>query len=133
MKPTLLLLLSVLLLISCQKEKDDPVPQPNILNNTTWVITRYDTENNTSVFPNDTLRFLNEDEYTINNSTSRLYSMGIVMNSNDKTLTLYDCTTFGGTYTGRVLSTVVEDGEINNTEFTELYGSDSLRVWMEIN
>ena len=131
MKRTLLLSLSTLLLFSCQKDKEDPVAQPNILKNTTWVITRYDTKNNTSVFPDDTLYFINTDSYTINGGIERRYTLGIVMNSNDKALTLYDHTTFGGTYTGRILSTVVEDGEINNSEFTELYGSDSVKVWME--
>ena len=53
------------------------------------------------------------------------------MNEDKHTLTLYNCTTFGGTYTGRVLSTFVEDGEISNTEFTEVYGDDTLRVWID--
>jgi hypothetical protein len=126
----ILILLSITLLFSCKKQ-DTEVTQNEKLVDTKWVITRYDTQNNTTVNPNDTLHFTDTDSYTINGGTERDYTLGIVMNEDKHTLTLYDCTTFGGTYTGRVLSTFVDDGEINNTEFTELYGNDSLRVWIE--
>jgi hypothetical protein len=126
----LLILLSITLLFSCTKQS--PQPNPNTqLENTTWVITRYDTQNNTTVNPNDTLHFTTTNEYTINGGTERRYTLGVVMNEDKYTLTLYDCTTFGGTYTGRVLSTFVEDGEINNSEFVEVYGNDTVRVWVE--
>jgi len=123
----LLILLSITLLISCTKQ-DVNITQNEKLVDTKWVITRYDTQNNTTVTPNDTLHFVDTDSYTINSGTERRYTLGVVMYENRYTLTLYDCTVFGGTYTGRVLSTFVDDGEINNTEFTELYGNDSLRV-----
>jgi hypothetical protein len=128
----LLILLSIPPLISCAKQSPQPNPISQ-LETTTWVITRYDTQNNTTVNPNDTLHFVDTDNYTLNGGTERRYKIGIVMNSDKYTLTLYDCTTFGGTYTGRVLSTFVDDGEISNSEFVELYGSDSLRVWIEKN
>jgi hypothetical protein len=126
----LLILLSITLLISCTKQ-DVNITQNEKLVDTKWVITRYDTQNNTTVNPNDTLHFTDTDSYTINSGTERNYTLGIVMYENRYTLTLYDCTVFGGTYTGRVLNTFVDDGEISNSEFTELYGSDSLRVYVQ--
>jgi hypothetical protein len=126
----LLVLLSITLLLSCTKQTVH-INQNKKLVDTKWVITRYDTQNNTTVTPKDTLHFVDTDEYTVNGGTERRYTLGVVMYENKHTLTFYDCTTLGGTYTGRVLSTFVDDGEISNSEFVELYGSDSLRVWIE--
>ena len=127
----LLILLSIIQLITSCAKQDTEITQNVKLVDTKWIITRYDTQNNTTVNPNDTLHFTDTDSYTINGGGERSYTLGIVMNENKQTLTLYDCTTFGGTYTGRVLSTFVDDGEINNTEFTQLYSNDSLRVWIK--
>ena len=53
-------------------------------------------------------------------------------NVNKSSLTLYDLTTLGGDYSGEVLTQGLSDGEINNTDFTDIWdGENQYSVWIK--
>lgn len=100
-----------------------PSQDKSELEGTTWVITKF-INNFATQFPNDTLRF-NSHRYTINGGAQRNYNLTGGFGNNMSTLTLYGCTTFGGDYSGMVLKSFIEDREINNTTFEELFNANN--------
>lgn len=102
----------------------------NELVGTTWVLTKYVTSFATT-YPNDTLRFTSNTQYTINNGAVRNYQLTTSVASTNKTLSLYYFYPFGGShYSAEVGATFVADGQINNAEFTNIQNTtDLLKAW----
>jgi hypothetical protein len=104
----------------------------NELVGTKWVITRYNIGANT-IYPNDTLHFFNNINYSINGVTTpyRTYLIYSLVGSPYKSLTLNDCSTLNGSFSGDVLPSFIFDNEINGVEFTNNFNSNSIvTVWL---
>ncbi len=103
---------------------------PNALIGTQWVLTKFVSGFSTS-FPNDTLKFVGQATYTINNGSILPYQLTVGVASTNKTLTLYFFTPFGGShYSGQVGFNFIVDGVINNSEFYNIQNSTSkIRAW----
>jgi len=103
----------------------------NNLTGTKWVVTKY-IQNFVTTYVNDTLDFISQTQYKINNSTTRNYSLSNIVGSNMKSLSLYSFTTLGGDWSGQVQSTFINDWVINNSLFTNMFNSNSpeTRVWV---
>lgn len=139
MKKCILPLAVSLIFVGCQKE--DPVSSNNNydftttlseLSGSTWVITRYDVSTNATLFyPDDTLYFLTDTTYHINNLPVRSYHL--YQTPSRTFLSLYNCSSLGGSFRGQLSVTEVQDGFIYNTQFDELFvgGNNSITVWME--
>ena len=109
----------------------DPDPSTT-LSGTKWVITRYNNGLSGNTYPNDTLHFFSYTEYTINGGVPRPYTISNVVGNNMKSLSLYSLTTLGGDYSGQVMSTFMSDGQINNTEFHDVFNvNNRVTVWIE--
>lgn len=102
------------------------------VSNSSWIITRVDyTQTNTSVSVQDTLSFVSDTKYTINNGDERNYTL-VDNNHNQLRLDLNDCTTLGGNYAAYVNEDLIRDGELNGTVFFRTIGNENdLIVWME--
>lgn len=95
----------------------------NDLVGTTWVLTEYRVNYSTK-YPKDTIRFIDNTHYTIQNGTQRTYSLSSGVASTNKTLTFNLFYPFGGSnYSGEVGGTFVTDMVINNAQFTDLQNS----------
>jgi hypothetical protein len=90
------------------------------LTGTTWVVTKY-IQNLQTIYTNDTLDFVTDNTYTINGSQERTYLLSEQVISNMRTLSLYQFTTLGGDWEGRIQPTFLQDGEINNADFNDLF------------
>jgi hypothetical protein len=102
----------------------------NPLIGTKWVLTKMVSAFATE-YPNDTITFVDNDDYTYNTSAVRPYSLSVLPSSTNFELTLYYFAPFGGShYGGQVGQFFVEDGEINNAEFINLQDeSATIRAW----
>ena len=110
---------------------DNVVETPIDFEGSQWIITRYD-EGVTPYFPQDTLTFLSKVAYTINGGGANTYSLSNVMGNNLSNLTLYDCSTLGGNYSGSFSISFIEAGEINNITMNGIFGTGgSVQVWLE--
>lgn len=139
MKNNITFLVSVLLIFvtlnSCKKngislESEDVTSE---IVGSKWVITRYDnTLTNQSFFPNDTLHFTTQNEYTVNNGSTSDYSYVeyVDLYANSRVLTLENCAVFGGTYSTSLTSDLIMEDEIGNLLFNAVNGND-LIVWLE--
>lgn len=108
----------------------DPDPS-TVLTGTKWVIVRYNNGLSGNVYPNDTLDFISDTEYTINGGLPRSYTISNVVGNNMKSLSLYSLTTLGGDYSGQVMSTFITDGVINNTEFHDIFNvNNRVTTWI---
>ena len=102
----------------------------NNLKGTKWVITKYISDL-TTVNLNDTITFLSYNAYNVKGFAQRNYSLSNINGNGMKTLILYDCATLGGSYSGDVLANFIEDGEINNALFKNLYNNKTIKLWMK--
>lgn len=95
----------------------------NDLVGTTWVLTEYRVNYSTK-YPKDTIRFIDNTHYTIQNGVQRTYSLASGVASTNKSLSFNLFYPFGGSnYSGQVGGTFVSDGVINNAEFKDLQNS----------
>jgi hypothetical protein len=109
----------------------EPIPGNQSLVGTSWVITRYD-EGVTPYYPNDTINFISTLSYDINGGTPLNYSLSNNTGNNLYNLTLYECVTFGGNYSGQVGLTFIDYGILNNLQMNGIFGTNgSINVWME--
>lgn len=107
------------------------VPGHLQLTGTSWVITRYD-NGMTPVYPNDTINFNSGVSYDINGLNPNTYSLSNNTGNNLYNLTLYECVTFNGNYSGQVGLSFIDNGELNNLTMNGIFGtSGSINVWME--
>ncbi len=102
----------------------------NDLVGTKWVLTKYVSAFATE-YPYDTLDFVSANTYTLNGGAVRTYQLSSIPASTNYSLGLYFFFPFGGShYSGDVGGMFVQDGEINNTEFTDNQNSSStIRAW----
>ena len=105
-------------------------PQNNELFGTTWVLTKVVSAFATS-YPNDTIKFVSNTNYTLNNGAVRPYQLSSSAGSTNKTLALYYFAPFGGShYSAQVGFYFVSDGFINNAEFNNIQNSTTtIRAW----
>jgi len=109
----------------------EPLPGHLQLGGTSWVITRYD-NGMTPTYPNDTLNFISGVTYDINGGNINTYSFSNNTGNNLYNLTLYECPTLGGNYSGQVGLSFIDVGELNNLTMNGIFGtSGSINVWLE--
>lgn len=90
----------------------------NVAVGTTWVLTYLQVGFSTPPLPIDTIRFISNTSYTINNGGAKPYTLTAGVATSSKALTLNYHYPFGsGNYVGQVSSTFVTDGVILNCEF----------------
>jgi hypothetical protein len=100
---------------------------------TKWLVSKYlDGTGGSNATPTtDVLEFISTNQYTINGGSPRNYTLSGILGNNYSNLTLYGFTTLGGDYSGQVLRSFVEDGEINAAKFVDIFGSNRDKtVWM---
>jgi hypothetical protein len=107
------------------------------LSQTQWVITRYDnTLTNASETPMDTIHFLSDRTYRINQGTVGDYLYGINLTyaiegyESTPILRLDNCVTFGGTYSAQIKQVSIKDGELNNQLFNTT-DDNQIVAWLE--
>lgn len=107
-------------------------PVINVLSGTNWVLVKY-----MSVFatqtPNDTIHFVSNNKYRMNSQTNeQQYSLSSLVGSTNYSLELDFFMSFGGShYNGQVGQNFVQDGQINNTIFTDFYGNTKIKAWFK--
>lgn len=106
--------------------------QTNPLVGTRWVLTKVVTSFATE-YPNDTIDFVSNTNYTLNNGAVRPYQLNSLASSTNWDLSLYYFAPFGGSqYSAQVGYYFVDDGEINNAEFEDIQNpSSTIRAWFE--
>jgi len=103
----------------------------NDLIGTTWVLTKIVSAFATE-YPNDTIYFLDNTHYTLNNGAVRNYQFSSLPSSSNFDLSLYYFAPFGGShYSGQVGQYFIDDGEINNVEFIDIQNPSTItRAWL---
>ena len=87
---------------------------------TTWVLTYFKPLGAFPPLPIDTIMFIDNQNYTINNGAVRLYNItsGVLSSYN---ITLYNHFPFGsGNYSAQISNTFVSDGVILNANFNDI-------------
>jgi hypothetical protein len=104
--------------------------QGNDLVGTKWVLTKV-MSGFATTYPNDTIAFVSNTNYTCNNNAVRPYQITAGVASTNKTLSLYYFYPFGGShYSGEVGQFFVTDGVINNCEFMNIQNTTStVKAW----
>ena len=98
---------------------------------TKWVVVRYNNGLSGNVYPNDTLDFITDNTYTINNGSPKNYTISNVTGNNNKSLSLYSFSTIGGDYAGQIMGSYLTDGQINNAQFHDLFNvNNTVTIWM---
>ena len=93
----------------------------NPLVGTKWLLTEYRVGFGPIQHPNDTLLFINNDIYTINNGSAKSYRLSSLPMTTSYELTLFYFYPFGsGHYSAKVDKYFVENQQINNAIFTDL-------------
>ena len=130
MKTLLFIFIIIFLLFGCKKTPIEPIagvtPEivikpTNEIVGTRWLLVEY---RNTSYIGStksyDTISFINNTEYKINNGVPRTYNLSTLVGSTNKSLQLNFFTPFGGSnYSGSVGHYFVIDGVINACLFTD--------------
>jgi len=106
-------------------------PTSNELVGTTWVLTKVVTAFSTS-YPNDTIRFVSNNNYTLNNGAVRPYQLTAGVASTNKTLSLYYFQPFGGShYSAQVGFYFVSDAAISQAEFHNIQNTtNTVIAWL---
>jgi len=104
--------------------------QTNPLVGTRWVLTKVVSAFATE-YPNDTIEFTSSDDYVLNQNEQRPYTLSLLPSSTNYELTLKYFMPFGGShYSANVGYYFVDDGQINNAEFTNIQNTTStIRAW----
>jgi hypothetical protein len=103
----------------------------NGLVGTKWVLTQY-YDGFANVYPKDTLHFINNYQYTINNGTMLRYSLSNIVGNNNSDFTLYGLTTIGGDFSAQVPSSFTSTGELNSVKFKDVWKvQNDKTVWLE--
>lgn len=104
----------------------------NKINGTKWVLTKMVTSFATE-YPNDTLEFISNTQYTINGGIIRNYQLASIPSSTNYDLSLYYMSTFGGShYSANIGYYFADDGEIENVEFHNIQNTTStIRAWFK--
>ena len=133
MSKNLFIFFLFILLVSCNKEStEDQLQKKNtLLQNSSWLFSKYTTENGVLIYQNDTILFTESEKYSVNNGSIKAYE--IVENGMSYySLDLKSFPSLGGDWFAKLPHSFFEDGEINNTKFIKTYnGGDTVKVWME--
>jgi hypothetical protein len=102
------------------------------LQGTQWVLTKLVTAFSTE-YPDDTITFVSQTQYTINGGAARSYQLSNIPASTNYELSLYYFAPFGGShYSAQVGYYFIDDGAINNAEFEDIQNqSTTIRAWFE--
>lgn len=102
----------------------------NDLVGTQWVLIKMVSSFATE-YPNDTISFTSNTEFTLNGGAVRPYQLNSIPSSTNYDLSLYYFAPFGGShYSGQVGFYFVDDAEINNVEFQDIQNSaTTIRAW----
>lgn len=102
----------------------------NELIGTEWVLTKV-VSSFASEYPNDTIKFVDNTHYTLNDGAVRNYQLSNITGSTNKDLSLYFFAPFGGShYSGQLGMYFSEDGKINNVEFEDINNSTTtIKAW----
>ena len=105
-------------------------PTINELIGTSWILTKV-ISGFASSTPNDTIKFVDNTNYTINSGAVKPYQLTASVASTNKTLSLYYFYPFGGShYSGEVGETFVVDGVINMCEFKNIQNTTTtIKAW----
>lgn len=97
---------------------------------TKWVLVKVVSAFSTN-YPNDTITFISNNKYVLNQNAQRPYVISSITGSTNKSLTLEYFYPFGGShYSGQVGQYFVEDGFMSNIEFGDLQNNTAtLRAW----
>jgi hypothetical protein len=135
--------LTICFFASCKKEPLEPIvgvtPEikinPNdVLFGTTWVLIQYrNTAYIGSTKTSDTITFISNTEYKLNNGSVRTYNLSPLTGSTNKSLQINFFTPFGGSnYSGSVGKYFITDGFINSCLFTDNQNSSiKFLAWFE--
>jgi hypothetical protein len=98
---------------------------------TKWVLVKVVSAFSTN-YPNDTITFISNNKYVLNQNAQRPYVISSITGSTNKSLTLEYFYPFGGSqYSGQVGQYFVEDGFLRNREFTDLQNNTAtLSAWL---
>lgn len=157
MKKLVLIFCLLFLFASCKKTNVGPYQQvPDPIDTTTWqddytsggVLPGGGTQTQSPIigtkwglvkvvsafstnYPNDTITFISNNKYVLNQNAQRPYVISSITGSTNKSLTLEYFYPFGGShYSGQVGQYFVEDGFMSNIEFTDLQNNTAtLRAW----
>lgn len=148
----------VSLMVSCKKQKMSPYTQvPEPIDTTTWqdsyqdggTLPNFGGSNQNLVgtkwvlkkvvtgfsisYPNDTITFISNASYVLNQNGQRPYTISQITGSTNKSLTLYFFLPFGGSsYSGQVGQYFISDGYMNNIQFVDLQNSTSvITAWFQ--
>lgn len=104
--------------------------QSNPLVGTKWVLVKMVSAFSTE-YPNDTIEFTTNNDYVLNQNAQRPYTLSSLPSSTNYELTLNYFMPFGGShYSTNVGYYFVDDGQINNAEFTNIQNTTStIRAW----
>ena len=157
MKKLVLIFCLLFLFASCKKTNVGPYQQvPDPIDTTTWqddytsggVLPGGGTQTQTPIvgtkwvlvkvvsafstnYPNDTITFISNNKYVLNQNAQRTYVISSITGSTNKSLTLEYFYPFGGShYSGQVGQYFVEDGFMSNIEFIDLQNNTAtIRAW----
>ncbi len=106
-------------------------PATSTLSGTKWVVTKY-YDGFSNNYPNDTLHFVSNNQYTINGGTTTNYTLSGIFGNNMSEMTLYGFYTIGGDFSGMVPNNFVINGQINSALFTDIFNTNNDKlVWMD--
>jgi hypothetical protein len=105
----------------------------NPLKDTKWILTHWVSGGFVHSYPNDTIEFVSNTTYKLNGGAERTFFLSGITGSTNKTLTLNFFASFGGSnYAGVVGAYFIDDGFMNNIEFTDMQNSSiKIRAWFE--
>lgn len=104
--------------------------EENEIVGTKWVVTKY-YDGFSNNYPNDTLHFITNNQYTINGGTTTNYTLSNIIGNNMSEMTLYGFYTIGGDFSGFVPSNFVQSGQINSALFNDIFNTNNDKlVWM---
>lgn len=137
---TLTFIKSGLTCTNCQPDADYGYVYQGVVNNNTsvneivgtkWVVTKY-YDGFSNNYPNDTLHFVSNNQYTINGGTTTNYTLTSIFGNNMSEMTLYGFYTIGGDFSGMVPNNFVTNGQINSALFTDIFNTNNDKlVWMD--
>ena len=104
--------------------------EENEIVGTKWVVTKY-YDGFSNNYPNDTLHFVSNNQYTINGGTTTNYTLSNIIGNNMSEMTLYGFYTIGSDFSGFVPSNFIERGQINSALFSDIFNTNNDKlVWM---
>jgi len=104
----------------------------NELIGTKWVLIKVVTAFSTT-YPNDTIHFISNNKYVLNQNAQRPYSLSSITGTTNKSLTLNYFYPFGGShYSGQIGQYTVEDGFMSGVTFVNSENNSApIMAWFQ--